>query len=158
MADGFVHFTDSFNYLSSTIKDDLSDNVDCDIRIQQAAGAFGTLKSVLFQQCRVCPLAKSMAYQALVINLLLYGSESWALSAYMARRLAAFHRRCVRIMTGYTLDVGRVVHEVTERRSSHAALYRRLGLPSIRTLLTCRRHEAASEQRKTRLTPSTRRD
>ena len=103
------------------------------------AGAFGALKSALFQQRRVCPLAKRMAYQALVINLLLYGCESWALSAYMARRLAAFHRRCVRVMTGYTLDMGRVVHEVTGRRTSHAALYRRLGLPNMRTLLTCRR-------------------
>ena len=139
VADGFVHFVDRFNYLGSTIKDDLSDDVDCDIRIQQAAGAFGALKSALFQQRRVCPLAKRMAYQALVINLLLYGCESWALSAYMARRLAAFHRRCVRVMTGYTLDMGRVVHEVTGRRTSHAALYRRLGLPNMRTLLTCRR-------------------
>ena len=117
----------------------LSDDVDCDIRIQQAAGAFGALKSALFQQRRVCPLAKRMAYQALVINLLLYGCESWALSAYMDRRLAAFHRRCVRVMTGYTLDMGRVVHEVTGRRTSHAALYRKLGLPNMRTLLTCRR-------------------
>ena len=35
--------------------------------------------------------------------------------------------------------MGRVVHEVTGRRTSHAALYRRLGLPNIRTLLTRRR-------------------
>ena len=42
-------------------------------------------------------------------------------------------------MTGYMLDMGRVVHEVTGRRTSHAALYRRLGLLSIRTLLTGRR-------------------
>ena len=64
VADGFVHFTDRFNYLGSTIKDDLLDDVDCDIRIQQAAGAFGTLKSVLFQQRRVCPLAKRDLAQA----------------------------------------------------------------------------------------------
>ena len=49
VADGFVHFVDRFNYLGSTIKDDLSDDVDCDIRIQQAAGAFGALKSRLFE-------------------------------------------------------------------------------------------------------------
>ena len=139
VADGFVHFVDRFNYLGSTIKDDLSDDVDCDIRIQQAAGAFGALKSRLFEARSASTQAKRMAYQALVLNLLLYGCESWALSAYMVRRLAAFHRRCVRTMAGFTLEMGRVVHEVTGRRASHAALHRRLGLPNIHTLLARRR-------------------
>ena len=41
-----------------------------------------------------------MFYQAVVAAVLLYGSESWVLSAYDLRALEGFHVECARRLTG----------------------------------------------------------
>lgn len=136
---GLVHFTDTFKYLGSVISADLSDDADCDARILAASGAFGALRTRIFEDRRVPLQAKRMAYQALVLNVLFYGCEAWALSSYMERRLKAFHHRCIRSMTGYTLRMGRVVHSITGRRTRHFTLLSRLRLAPMDVLLHRRR-------------------
>jgi len=96
---GLVHFTDRFVYLGSIISSDLADDAEW-ARIAAAAGAFGCLHARIFGEPLVDLRAKSAAYQALILNLLFYGSECWALSSHMLKRLRSFHRRCVRTMCG----------------------------------------------------------
>ena len=136
---GFVHFTDEFKYLGSIISEDLTDDADCNARIRAAAGAFGALRSRIFQERRVPTKVKRMAYQALVLNVLLFGCEAWSLSSYMLARLTSFHNRCIRSMLGYTLRLGRVVHKDTGNRTRHFVLRARLRLPTMRQILARRR-------------------
>ena len=42
--------------------------------------------------------SKKIAYESLVLSLLLYGSECWVVSAENMRLLQRFHRKCIRIM------------------------------------------------------------
>jgi hypothetical protein len=43
-------------------------------------------------------VSKGKLYSTLVLNLLLYGSENWVLTAPLRQRLNTFHNRCVRAM------------------------------------------------------------
>lgn len=45
---------------------------------------------------------KSAVYIAIVLRILLYGSESWCLTEMLASRLRRFHNKCVRIMCRVT--------------------------------------------------------
>jgi len=75
-----VHFTDRFVYFGSIISSNLADDAEFGARIAAAAGAFGCLRARIFREPLVDMQAKSAAYQALILNLLFYGSECWALS------------------------------------------------------------------------------
>ena len=86
-----VHFTDRFVYLESIISSDFADDAECGARIAAAAGAFGYLRACIFGEPLVDLRATSAAYQALILNLLFYGSKSWALSSHMLKRLRSFH-------------------------------------------------------------------
>ena len=45
---------------------------------------------------------KRAVYKAVVLAVLLYGSETWVLKAQHTRRLNVFHNRCVRAILGVT--------------------------------------------------------
>ena len=74
-------------YLGSIFSSDLSDDKECDARISAASKAFGSLRTQFFTERRVELRAKKGAYEAIILNLLLYGCECWALSASMMLRL-----------------------------------------------------------------------
>jgi len=107
---GLVHLTDRFVYLGSIISSDLSDDPECGVRITAAADAFGCLRTRIFGEPLVDLQAKSAAYQALILNLLFYGSKCWALSSHMLKRLRSFHRRCVHTTCGCSLFMGVVTY------------------------------------------------
>jgi len=136
---GLVHFTDRFVYLASIISSDLADDAECGARIAAAAGAFGCLRARIFGKPLVDLRAKSAAYQALVLNLLFCGSECWALSSHMLKRLRSFHRRCVRTMCGRSINMGVLTYSRSGRITSHAQLEKRMCMPDIATLLS--RHQ-----------------
>ena len=58
------------------------------------------LQKAIFGTRRVALESKKIAYESLVLSLLLYGSECWVVNAEnMTRRLLQrFHRKCIRIM------------------------------------------------------------
>ena len=49
------------------------------------------LKNCVFHSSEVCSHAKHAVYTGLVLNTLLYGSESWCLPEYLIARLHRFH-------------------------------------------------------------------
>ena len=51
----------------------------------------GMLKDCVFHSSEVCSKAKHHVYTGLVLNTLLYGSESWCLPEYLIARLHRFH-------------------------------------------------------------------
>jgi len=74
------------------VSDDLKDNHDVDTRIKLASGAFASAKP-FFASKQIGLEQKKIAYEGLILSILLYGSESWALTAALRKRLELFHNR-----------------------------------------------------------------
>mmetsp|Transcript_43406 Transcript_43406/g.84765 ORF Transcript_43406/g.84765 Transcript_43406/m.84765 type:complete len:239 (-) Transcript_43406:2917-3633(-) len=116
---GTISFSNAFKYLGSIIAGDLSDDAECDARISAASKAFGSLRPQFFTEKGVETRAKKAAYEAIVLNLLLYGCECWAISASMRRKLLVFHRRCVRAMCGFNTHTLRYSGDGGRRLPKH---------------------------------------
>ena len=71
---------------------------DVDARVKSASKAFGALSKCVFRSSHVSIEAKRAAYVALVLSVLLYGCESWCLTAKLWAKLRVFHHSCARTM------------------------------------------------------------
>ena len=87
-----------FKYLGSYVSRNGDDAVDVDSHIASASKAFGALRGCIFASTHINAAAKRAVYEALILNILLYGAESWSISEAMRHRLRCFHARCVRAM------------------------------------------------------------
>ena len=91
-----VMFVDSFTYLGSLITNDGSSSSDITSRIAKAASAMCLLSNTLLRKHRISIRTKINMYRALVVSVLLYGSEAWATTLADRRRLEVFDMRCQR--------------------------------------------------------------
>jgi len=98
-----IPVVDRAKYLGSMISRDGTDAVDVDARIGAATKAFGSLSKLVFRSDGVSAAAKREAYVAIVLAILIYGSESWCLTAAMWGRLRRFHHQCARAMCGVSM-------------------------------------------------------
>ena len=128
IASSFVPFTPAFKYLGSQIHHSLSDAHDVQQRIASASAMFGSLKSTLCAR-HVQLKLKGKIYRSLVVSILLYGCEAWALTAELRWQLIAFHRRCVRRMNHVTLK------HSEKHRISTASLEKKLGICDIASII-----------------------
>ena len=85
-----VVFVDSFTYLGSLITNDGSSSRDITSRIAKAASAMCRLSNPLFRKHRISIRTKINMYRALVVSVLLHGSEAWATTLADRRRLDVF--------------------------------------------------------------------
>jgi hypothetical protein len=102
---------------------------DVDQRISAASKIFGMLRENVFSHKKVSYRAKRAAYTAIVLSTLLYGSETWTLSAKALQKLRSFHNRCARAMVHISMWHTREHHIRTED------VLRRLELESLDTYL-----------------------
>jgi hypothetical protein len=78
------------------------------ISLRLARIAFTKLQKAIFGTRRVALESKKIAYESLVLSLLLYGWECWVVNAenlnlnLNMRLLQRFHRKCIRIMCRVT--------------------------------------------------------
>ena len=72
-------------------------------RIAKAA-AFGALKCPIFNNSNLSYKTKRMVYKAVVLGVLLYGSETWTTKCDATRKMEAFHNRCLRGIVGITSE------------------------------------------------------
>ena len=91
-----VVFVDSFTYLGSLITNDGSSSRDITSRLAKAASAMCRLSNPLFRKRRISIRTKINMYRALVVSVLLYGSEALATTLADRRRLDVFDMRCQR--------------------------------------------------------------
>ena len=89
-------FVDSFTYLGSLITNDGSSSRDITSRIAKAASAMSRLSNPLFRKHRISIRTKINMYSALVVSVLLYGSEACVTTLADCRRLDVFDMRCQR--------------------------------------------------------------
>ncbi len=79
MGDGEASVAAEFKYLGSMLSKNFDDSVTIMARIRLARIAFTNLKlqKTIFGTRRVALESKKIAYESLVLSLLLYGSECW---------------------------------------------------------------------------------
>jgi hypothetical protein len=118
-------------YLGSIISRDGADLVDVEARIAAATRAFGSLSRLVFRSSSISPAAKREAYDVLVMAILLYGSESWCLTAELWGKLRSFHHACARAMCRVNMWHTREFHITT------ASVLKVLGLRNAETYV-CR--------------------
>ena len=95
-----VMFVDSFTYLGSLITNDGSSSRDITSRIAKAASDMCRLSTPLFRKHSISIRTKINMYRALVVSVLLYGSEAWTTTLADRRRLDVFGMRCQRRLLG----------------------------------------------------------
>ncbi len=74
--------------------------------------------------------SKKIAYESLVLSLLLYGSECWVVSAENMRLLRRFHRKCIQVPSRIMCRVTR--HHTRKHLISTEELEAKLGIHDIR--------------------------
>ena len=73
---------------------------------------------------------KIKVYQAYILRIMLYSSESWTLYSRQERKLNAFHMRCLRKILG----IVRQDHVTSKDVLAKANISTMFGLPSLRRL------------------------
>ena len=121
----FMQVVTKFPYLGSWVAANCGDAEDVDSRVSAASRAFGALRVSVFATKSVNRAAKQIAYERLVLAILLYGCECWCLSESLLARLRVFHAQCLRVMSRVTRKHTREHHISTQ------ALGQELGLESI---------------------------
>jgi Reverse transcriptase (RNA-dependent DNA polymerase) len=96
-------FCNQFNYLGSIFTNNLNDSEDIDRRIKQATAAFASLSGNILRNNKISKKLRKRTYKAIVINLLLWGCESWAIKEKDQQRLEVCLHRCIRRMLNITI-------------------------------------------------------
>jgi hypothetical protein len=92
-----IEIVDEFKYLGSYMG---STEKDVANRIALAWGAFNKLKPILTRTGKPSVKLKLRLFNAACISILLYGCESWVLTAQQANKFDVFARTCYRIILG----------------------------------------------------------
>ena len=105
----FFSFTNKFKYLGTYFTPKLTENEDISRRISSATRAFAKMKNVL-TDTTIDIKIRLRIYDATVINILLWGCESWALTIEHRRKLEVAHHRFLRNIARIT------IYEVKENK------------------------------------------
>lgn len=87
---------DNFTYLGSSISSVNSLDHEINCRLGKAGTSFGRLTKRVFSNKRLTLRTKIKVYEACVLSILLYGSESWVTYRRQEHKLNSFHLRCLR--------------------------------------------------------------
>jgi hypothetical protein len=98
----FVSFCDRFRYLGTLIAPSLEDDVDINHRINSARGAFFSKMRNIFKDHRINRDLRVQLYKQIVVNIVLWGCETWALTEKHRSLLNRFHHDCARALYGIT--------------------------------------------------------
>ena len=132
-----VESTDRFTYLGSDIHSSERSTPEILRRIGLASNIFGRLANI-WKRTGLSLQTKIRLYNALVISVLLYGSETWTLLKADERRLEAFHMNCQRRILGirwfHSVTNASVTSQTGQEGSAIRICRKRL---SIYFLVTC---------------------
>ena len=92
---GFMTYIKHFKYLGSHISYSLQDDYDIKSRIAAATKAFGALTKFWYNR-HVDTYSKYLIFQAIPMNLLLWGCEAWSLRKVLLMKLVVFLTQNIR--------------------------------------------------------------
>jgi hypothetical protein len=132
--DRFMSFCIKFKYLGSYFVPELSDTADITARISQARRLFGSMNQRVLSNKKIRIDIRRRLYQAIVVNIALWGCESWALREADRSKLEAFHHGCLRRMCGLTM------WDVAEKRITNEHVRRTVAnSPTMDSMMEMRR-------------------
>jgi hypothetical protein len=131
--DGFFGYCTRLKYLGTAFTPELNNSNDVQLRIDQASKAFYAMNKNIFKQKDISSKLRLRTYNAIVVNLLLWRCESWALKAEDRRCIEVFHTRCLRRMLNIT------IHNVMEQHISNDKVRERMKSYSMRQTMELRR-------------------
>ena len=99
-----VDFTDSFCYLGGMISSSGGSEQDVNRRLGLANAVVTSLDRSIWSSRYLRRGTKVRLFRALVVPVLLYGSETWTLTVALERRLNSFCTRTLRRIMGYRWD------------------------------------------------------
>ena len=89
----------SFKYLGSTLTKDGRSTMEIKTRLAIATASMAKLNKIWSNNC-ISISTKLRLYRALVLSTLLYGCESWTITADTSKRIQAFENKCYRRILG----------------------------------------------------------
>ena len=95
-----VDHVEEFVFLGSVVPDTSADVMR---RIALAASAYGRLRKVIWDRHDISNHLKIRIYNALILPIATYASETWTLISEDTRKLTVFEMRCLRSILGTTL-------------------------------------------------------
>ena len=95
-----IEVTESFTYLGSVVHNSGLSDQEVSRRIGLAAGVMNSLNKSIWRCLYLCIRTKLQVFIALVMPVLLYGSETWTLSSALESRLDVFCNRSLRRIMG----------------------------------------------------------
>jgi hypothetical protein len=130
--------TTEFNYLGRTLTATNDDTLAIHLAIAKAKKKWAELRRILGQK-PVKPKTFGRFYKAIVLNVLLYGSESWQINQRSLDALEAFHNKCVRTISGQPFRRVAVGDEIQWIRPPVEPLLKANKLKTITKYITTRR-------------------
>ena len=125
---GVVKVVSQFKYLGSVLVADGKLDVELNIRKGRAYGRFNAFKK-LWGSKHLSVSTKVKCYRAYVLPILLFGSETWALSKKQSLMLERVHTSCLRSILGVKLS----------DRHSNAHVRSVCGIASLAAIITTNR-------------------
>ena len=99
-----LEVVDSFVYLGSMISRDATLDAEIHQRIEKASSAFGRLDNRVWSDRGITINTKLSVYEACVLTVLLYASETWTTYCRHIKVLERFHQNCLRRILGIKWD------------------------------------------------------
>lgn len=90
---------DTFKYLGATLTKDGRSTTEIKTRLAMATSAMAKL-SKIWRSSDISFPTKIKLFRSLVISILLYGCESWTMTAETSRRIQTFETKCFRRLLG----------------------------------------------------------
>ena len=84
----------AFRYLGAIVEGNGNIMSDVESRVAKASRAFGALRRTVFKGKDLTLKTKRLVYRAVVLGILLYDAETWAMKRVHSRKLEVFHNRC----------------------------------------------------------------
>jgi hypothetical protein len=124
-----IETVDSFVYLGASMTSSTRAGVEINLRIGKATGAFEGLEKPLWSRPEIGIELKCRVFRTSVLSVLLYGSETWALTQEDTNKLEVFQTRRLRRLLGISL---------LDHRTNESVLAE-CGLPTIDAEIRARR-------------------
>ena len=132
LIEGQITFCAQFKYLGSMIVNNLKDEIEVNTRIKKANMQFGALRHI-FNNQKVRLRTKVLLYKSIILNTVLWGCESWALSAASKRKLEVFQNNIIRKIL--RINMYMVEHEHITNFQIRALFF---NIPSILKIIQAR--------------------
>jgi hypothetical protein len=133
--DRFMSFCIKFKYLATFLVPELNDLMaDISQRISQARNLFKSMNRQVLSNKKIPIDIWRRLNQAIVVNVALWGSESWALKEENRKNLKSLHHSCLRRMCKWTmLDIAEkwITNEQVRRADGHS--------PTMESIMEVRR-------------------